>query len=58
MKTKEEVDKFIKQRQAEYDNHIKTETSTKQLCSGCGKLVKKPCQTVQQAHNCSNAKNS
>lgn len=51
--TKEEVDKFIRERQEKYDNAIKPQEQTLQHCSGCGQLVRKPCKTIAQAYDCS-----
>ncbi len=49
---KEEVDKFIKERQEKYDKAMRPQEQTLQHCSGCGKLVRKACTTVAQAYNC------
>lgn len=49
---KEEVEKFIRERQEKYDKAMSPQEQTLQYCSGCGKLVRKACTTVAQAHNC------
>lgn len=52
MKSKREVDEFIRKRQEDYDKAMKPQEQTLQHCSGCGQFVKKACTTVAQAYNC------